>query len=344
MTGRPSPFRFLRNLRARITVVALVALVPGFVVAFLAAQDERDSARRRAEAETATAVEVTSDRYQLILDNSDTLLHTLAAVPAVAQGSPECAPALQVAMRQAKQLYDNIVVSDADGRVRCSAASVSAGTSFTERSWFTETIRTRNFAVGGFERDGDASSYVATAIAIPVSGDRPSAVVVAQISLRALADRLAPTNLPPGAALTLTDNNDRILFRYPDSLRWTGRRANEAQVGRGLAKTFTPSPAVVAKGADGVQRVYTAAVLTPPAHAIVYAGISTKVAYAEATRQFRIRFAALIAGAVLALVLASTIARTRHRPPGAQAGGPRPAGGVRRPGGSVAHGAHRRGR
>ena len=85
--------------------------------------------------------------------------------------------------------------------------------------------KTGAFTVGEFAI-GRLTGRNVLHFALPFYDDdaRMGGVVIAALSLDWLADSIARQDVPPGAALAITDRNGTVLARYPDNGRFIGRK------------------------------------------------------------------------------------------------------------------------
>ena len=110
-----------------------------------------------------------------------------------------------------------------------------------------------------------AASATSTALIwrIPILDDtgRLQGVITAGLDLHWLGSLLAKSDFPPGTALVLTDATGKVLFRYPEPLKYIGRMLPEA-----LIKAMTTGDEGVAAGVGlpGDERLFAFTRLSPP--------------------------------------------------------------------------------
>jgi signal transduction histidine kinase len=291
------------SLRARIVAVVLVAALPGFILAFLAAQNERKDARRRADAQTEIVTRIVADRYDQVIHQSDTLLRTLIVV---GQGAPSpnvCKPLFRRLVGE-MPVYDDLVVASPSGNVTCSGSGKAAHADLSKTSWFNDAKTAKGLTVGPVEStgpNGSAVIWVARPVRRTPTGPVVS-VLAGRISVPALGKELFPSNLAPDASVALLSGN-QILYARPPLSSADAQRVAQS----GIVKDIRSRPArgtVVAKGVDGVDRVFTYQRLPRSGNTIVYAGVPTSIAFAKATHDFRVHMVWLAIALALALVAA----------------------------------------
>lgn len=135
-------------------------------------------------------------------------------------------------------------------------------------------------------------------------------VVGASIQLHRLAERMFSHGLPPGGSVTLVDERNHVVTRFPEPARWIGQPLPSSVRD---ARRVSPDGVVTVAGPDGLTRAYATAPIGK--HGLrVAVGIPTDYVFA-APRAARFR-SYLVAGItlLLATVLAFLFARTLARP------------------------------
>ncbi len=90
-----------------------------------------------------------------------------------------------------------------------------------------------------------SAKHISINLAYPVLDDagRLQGVVTAGLDLTWLGSQLAKSDFPPTSALVLTDSTGKVLFRYPDPLKYIGTMLPEV-----LMKAMTAGDEGVAEG------------------------------------------------------------------------------------------------
>lgn len=295
------------GLGFRLSLIVLLAALPGFVLAFLAASTERRDAERRAEREAREIVDAAVAAYESLLGEAHVALRAMAAVPAIREATTECPPALRSLLGPTDTLAA-LFVATPDGDTRCLAAGPDAVD--LTRVPSSADGDADELAVTSVERSpGTERALLALLRAPAPRGTGPDAIVGAQL-------RLDPAHIVRDArvretTLVVLDADDVVLSRSPDAEGYTGQRVAEAEIvaeaRAGADDADTPasgSRSVTADGIDGRRRLYVYEPLDLPAGALLYAGIPTDVAFGDATARFRYRVLGLSVAAALVLGVA----------------------------------------
>ena len=110
-------------------------------------------------------------------------------------------------------------------------------------------------------------------------------MVAAEIALEGLGPVIADVESSSETSVTVLDESDIILFNRPGSELVGDSAADLPLV---IALRDAPSGTdVIDDGPDGVERIYTADLVSDPDGSMVLAGISTDAAFAESDRWLR---------------------------------------------------------
>jgi signal transduction histidine kinase len=274
----------------------LLAAIPGFVLAYLAARSERQDDHEQAEKESELIIATASARYTSVLENTQVALETIAAIPSVALGTIFCQPQLQTIVERSVA-YEEVIVARPDGSISC-ASSSAPQSDVGDQPWFDAATQSPGVAftvdqslVGSFAPRG--------------SDDEPLLVLAARVSLAGLDSAFSRDDLAGGSDLVVLAPDNDVLYRKPAPR--AGTTEADSEIAREV-RARGGSDTVVADGADGIERIYAYRSLDQPEGAVLYAGIPTEVAYAGASERFRDRLIGLGLATTIALALAFTVA------------------------------------
>jgi signal transduction histidine kinase len=291
------------SLRTRVAVLVLLAFVPAFIVVYLLFRSDEEQARDERAEETETLAGSVADQYEALLDDTRTLLRAIGSISADPNVLAQCDPALAALARQAPTL-DNLVVYSTDGRLVCSARPANTAVNTETTEWFRQALATGSFV--GLESDPDDPETLTVAIGV----DDPNgvrSVVAAEIALGGLSALVDYARSSDDASVMLVDDHDTILFHVPDDEDLVGRSAEDTEILQDVRAGDAPS-GTIARGPDGVVRIYSVESLSQPQGAAVIAGIPRSVAYEGAARAFRTRVLVLALATLLALAIALAFA------------------------------------
>jgi PAS domain S-box-containing protein len=296
------------KLTRRLIALSLVALAPAVAI-----QVYNESVTRRAREaevhETATrSAEQAAFELERIIEGARGILLSISKVDAVqALDTPRCVAFLSSLQPDVPHLV-SLAALDLDGQLRCRQDAPQAPTSFADRPYFQEVLRTKDFAIGEFTEARLAKRLVLP-VAAPMWNDRRElvGVVAAAIDLKWLGERLRERGLPRGGSVTVADRTGTIVAREPLSERFVGTRIPDAF----LHLLQAPAPgAVEITSQDGTRRILGyVPVQRAPTGLYVSTGLSSEASFATIDRATREGLIVIVLGMVLALLGAWLVGR-----------------------------------
>ncbi len=255
------PFSF-KGLRARAIYLVLLAILPLLALTLYAYFHHRDATIREVQRDELVAARNLAAVLETLVNSSRDLLQTLAQLPQVQQRDQEGCYALFARTMKQCPYYAVMGGGDSEGWVFASAPVAVGPIDMSNRFFFQETRRTRNFVVGEPVRGGISHKYTIM-LSYPIldDGGRFNGLIWVGLDLERLGGLLAKSDLPPSTALVLTDATCKVLFRYPDPLKYIGKTLPEV-----LVKAITTRDEGVAEGVGlpGDARLFAFARLSPP--------------------------------------------------------------------------------
>ncbi len=297
----------LTSLRTRLLLLLLLTLLPVYSFIFYTALEARQQAAENARKDARSLMHLVALKQKNLIEIIRQQLVNLAQLPIVRR--PDWAALCSqtfVSLRAQNAFYANLGVIDSNGVMRCSALPLAGRVDFSNRDYFREAMRTRAFAIGGYQI-GRVTGKASANFAYPVldAAGVPQAVVFIALDLGALSGRLVETaSLPEGSTLTIRDSHGTILARQPDPEKWVGKLLPDAPLARSIFD-HSKGGSVEEIGVDGVVRLYVFELLYSTAAQQIYisAGIPATAVYADANALlFRaLLLMTLVAAAVIAL-------------------------------------------
>jgi diguanylate cyclase (GGDEF)-like protein len=277
-------------LRARLTLLVLVAILPAMGLALYSGLEQRRAAALNVQANALQVARLAAADQARQINGAHQLLTALAQLPQVrALDEAFCAAMLQDILEE-YPFYASIGLLTRDGEWVCRAPTQNLPAPVANRPWLQSALQTRDFVVGDYElisAEGSGGQAVIY-LAYPIMGESGPVLGVMAVALDlAWVNQLAAqAELPEGATLTVWDTQGIILARYPDAEQWVGQSAPEApivqailaQQGEGAARSY---------GLDGVPRLYAFVPLSAVSSSggeYVALGIPESVAFADVDR------------------------------------------------------------
>jgi putative nucleotidyltransferase with HDIG domain len=329
-------FRFPTNLRVRLILLVLAALLPALVFSLYAYFEHRAHTAAAAQQQALTMARYAAGRNEQLVTSTRDLLALLARLPEVRSGTVEECNGVLAGLLGDSPTYANIGLIEPDGRLSCSALPFTGTVDLSDRAYFRLAVQTRAFAAGEYQV-GRITGRSTINFAYPVLDDVGPAgntnatgagglrgVVYAAVDLDWLNRLAVQSDLPPGSSLALLDSQGTILARYPDPETWVGRQVDLPGALRSAIAERSDGVAELA-GADGVERLYafTSAGGTEGEQGggegmseagaqggavYVTMGIPSAVAYAEADEMLTRNLITLALSAAIGLLAARLVA------------------------------------
>jgi PAS domain S-box-containing protein len=212
------------SLGTRLTVVALLALLPAFLMALAWANEERREALVEVETNLQRSLTQIATINGAIVEQVAPVLKTLSELPEIrALDAARCGDSLR-AVRDGSG-FAGLVLANPAGDVVCNGRQSWTTNYRGDRLDFRRVIETQQFAVGAYTV-GRESHQVGIHFGQPVFGQDAKlvGVLTASLSVQRLNDYLARIPLPPKHALILTDAGGTVLARQPEAMQLVGLR------------------------------------------------------------------------------------------------------------------------
>ena len=297
--------RYFSSIRARLTVLVLLAVVPAILLVLYEGLRQRRLEEDKVEEGAVRLAREATRNQRRLAESTRQLLAAMAQVPAVRQGTP---PTGTQFLSDEFQLHSGnftgFGLADLQGKVISWAEGGSTPTSVVERAWFRAVLEKREFATSAFDLEGGSPTMVLAQPVLKRDGKQVGAVLFATMNLRWISRLAAEAELPEGAGLTVVDLQGVVLARYPEMERWVGRSLLDQPMGQALWARQGVGSAKV-RGLDGVMKLYGFAVLRMGGSAptgYVAVGVPLAQAYREANQDLRKNVAILVGVVVLALL------------------------------------------
>ncbi|WP_428034565.1 EAL domain-containing protein [Amphritea sp.] len=250
---RLSIFNSLRN---RLFGLILLVMLPGIVVVFYHAAEEREHVIEYRREHAAAIIEHIVDYQQKLVEDTRVYLIKLAQHKVLqTPENPACSEYLADVLKLSS-VYANLGVPKTDGELLCNASPLKAAINVADRGYFQRAIHNRTFAISEFQNDR-AASLESLNFAYPVVADKGKVVgaVVAVVSLDWWNAQLAKVKLPDNAVAVISDTDGNVIANYPPNHDLLGHSSS-------LLSDVTGQRTgdQLVKGDDGVLRV----ILTAP--------------------------------------------------------------------------------
>lgn len=289
-------------------MLILLAVGPGLALILYAGMEHRRIEAADAALEALRFTQILANDQTQQVESARQLLLLLSELPQLRSADSSACDTLLTGLLERLPTYSNLVLAEPDGDVVCSAVPEPQPVNLSDRGYFQEALRTKQFAISD-AIVGRINGQAVITFAYPLHDEagQLSGVVLASVELSQLSGLLEKSHLPAGSALTMIDRGGRVLARYPDSESYVGLAAADTPVVRLILEKQSEG-AVEGRGPDGVDRLYAFAPLYAAGQAApygyVYAGMMASEVYRKANEALALNLLAIAALAVFALCAA----------------------------------------
>jgi signal transduction histidine kinase/HAMP domain-containing protein len=292
------------SLRVRLLLLVLVSVVPALGLIHYTASKQREQAAHDAQEDSLKLIRALSAEHERLIESGHQLLVALAKLPQVLKyDSNGCSNLFSDLIGKFK-VFTTIAAAKPNGDVFCSGTPGAQPVNFSDRPYFQQVLKMRDFTVSEFIIGRFSKKPIIT-LSYPSLDARGHvrAVLVIGLNLSWFHRIVAEARLPEGSSVTVIDRKGVILARDPDPENLTGKSAPEASI----VKTVLAGRegTTEAAGLDGVPCLYAFTSLRgmPKSGTVyVWAGIPKKQAFADVDRIVAVNLAGL--GLVVVLMLA----------------------------------------
>jgi diguanylate cyclase (GGDEF)-like protein len=292
----------LLSIRARLIVLALLAVAPLMFERIHAIEEARGAHIARAHAQVIELAQRGAEAQHEIILSVQALVQIVARVYARTPLDPsDC-------NRYLSSLADNIPwirglsVAGPDGRVRCSTRTQAIGLNFGDRSHFRKALQSRAFTLSDYliGRLSGPPTIIATLPAVQEDGTIDG-VVLAAINLEWIGELAAAATERSGASVLLVDGNGTLTAASANLAGDIGKRFADSALVRDMLAHDEGT--LTTAGLDGVQRIF-AYVRVPWTNARLAVGLDQAAVQAGINREIGIGYLQLaLIGALVLLVV-----------------------------------------
>jgi PAS domain S-box-containing protein len=272
---------FLRQLRHRLLIIILAAVVPILALILYQAKMARDIQLVEAQEDAWEIVEKVASRESRLIDSARQLLALLAETDETVAGRAETCADFVRRVAGHNNLYVDLGVAEPDGSLRCRARKSGGNVdSMAHTSHFRRAVKERAFAVGDYQfQDSSERKSISFAYPIVNRNETVSAVIFAALDLRWVHQLAAESKLPDGVALSIVDSRGTLLGRFPEPEKWVGKHIPDASLFEMLQLRSQTTRELV--GLDGVDRLYALKPLLKSGSGQIYVmvGVPKEVAF-----------------------------------------------------------------
>lgn len=296
---------FLSSLRARLTLLIILAVLPPIGLIVYTTWEQKQLAADEAQETALRVVRLVSANEEKVAEAARQILLTLAKLPEIHRRGPQDCSRLLSDLLTEHPSYANLGVIDTNGDLICSGKPFTGPVNLLDRTYFQRALERRDFVVGEYQI-GRITGKATINFAYPVlnSDGNIQSVVYAALDLAWINKMVGEARLPEGSTVTVVDRQGVVLARIPDPEPWIGKSTLEAPIVKSVLSEREGT--IVATGLDGVERLYAFTALSrlpENEEGFIWVGIPKNVAFADVNRISIRNFIAL--GLVTLLIVAA---------------------------------------
>jgi diguanylate cyclase (GGDEF)-like protein len=297
-----APSKPMLSIRARLIVLALLAIAPLMVERVHGLEQARVARTERANSDVIELARRGAESQREIIYSVRSLLQIVSRVYAkVPLDSPSCNQYLADLTTNIPWIRD-LSVASPNGQIKCSTQPLALGLNVSDRPHFQNALNSREFALSDYmiSRANDVPGMVATFPAIKEDGSL-NGVVMAVINLQWIGDLAATAAEHSGAAVLLLDSTGTLVAGSADQQAYIGNRFAGSDLAREMLAN--DSGTITVAGLDGVQRIF-AYVRVPWTQARLAVGLNESAVHASIDHEIDIAYLQLVAFGLFVLLIA----------------------------------------
>jgi signal transduction histidine kinase len=279
--------RILNNLRLRLLLLVLLAVIPAIGVTVYSGFTQRRQVRESALAEAFHTIRAVVKHNTALVESNRQMLYSLAFTRGIKE-DVRCQEYLNELA--ATGIFNSVyIAAHADGQVYCSTSGIDISFDLSEQSYFQAALANGEFIIGEpFVNESAGNVLLPVAVSVPPGQPGADTVLISLFDLELVVDPEITDTLPPQSALLIVDNDGQVLLRYPqveESRMWMGQTLAHTPIIRTMLMEFRES-STEAEGIDGVIRLYafTPLVIGNIQNMHISVGIPSHIAFASANQ------------------------------------------------------------
>ena len=207
---------FLRQLRRRLLIMILLAVLPIFSMLLYQARMARDVQVGEVLEDAWTTVENVAIREARFIDAAKQVLTLLADTVELIDGDATRCRAFLKQLAAHNKMYVDLGVANTGGDVLCRLNdSAETDLNLNKKSYFHAALKAKTFAIGDYQ-DHQPLNRESLNFAFPVldRDARVGSVIFAALDVHWIGQLAADNKLQPGVALSILDSKGTVLARF----------------------------------------------------------------------------------------------------------------------------------
>lgn len=284
-----------------ITILIVTLLALAILLVLYGGYEQRRNIDKTNEDALNYLVRSIANQNQAQVNSSKSYMSVLSNSSVIRNNNLEACSNYMKQQLKLQPQYTSLSVVQTNGNVVCSSADLSTSVNLSDRGFFQQTIKDKNFSVGSFQI-GRLTGVPVLPFGYPVLDENGKllSVLVAGLDLGWLNDSVAKLELPEGSELMVVDNAGVVLASTNNTQELVGKSAMDISV---IKKNIGSSRSAVesSTGLDGIKRLYVIQPFGSDNKSYVVLGLPTGSLLAQSISNTIRTIIGLIVIAVLAL-------------------------------------------
>ena len=297
----------LDNLRARLILLVLIAILPIFGLVLFGALEHISIERKQVKENLLQLARLVAANHEQTLEGTHQVLIALASSNQVRGEDPVQCSSFLARVNTRNRGYALLAVSDLEGNIFCSSHPFERPVNISDRSYFQQAVLLNRFSIGEYQI-GRITHKPSIGLAYPVynSVGKTQSIVFATLDL-SIFQKLAAVIEPHGYTnvhLTIVDTEGTVLLHTTEQ-SWQGKTILNTRVFQSIAKDQDEGTFEAPCLDDNTQCLYTFKRLHPvPSAGLVLINTPVQSAFAETNRTIRYQMIGISLVLLVALGLA----------------------------------------
>ena len=239
-TPKTSSLPLLNNLRTRLVLLVLIAVLPIFGLVLTSTLTQIEIQRAQVKENFLQLARLVAANHEQTLEGARQVLIVLASTTQVRNGDPVACNSFLTRLSTRNHNYALLGVADLEGNIFCSSMPMQRPVNISDRAYFQQAMLFNRFSVGGYQV-GRITNKPSIGLAYPVynNAGKMQSIVFATLDLsnfRNLSGVIEPEGIHD-IHLTVIDPQGIILLHTPEYEEWHGRTMQDTAAFQSIDST-----------------------------------------------------------------------------------------------------------
>ncbi|ANC92217.1 PAS domain S-box protein [Azospirillum humicireducens] len=242
------------TLLARLFILVLLAVLPAIGIQIYSVLEQRAEREEEVTLQAERLLRQVESEHVRILDSARLMVTAVTEAPFLRGGEVAGCQAYLERLSARSADYRTLSVTDAGGRIKCSADPSRIGAALTSQPHFRRAMAQGRFVVGEWtiSQSGVAGGELPVAVPYTDADGKRAGVIALSVDVPRLTSIFATRPMPENTALTVADRSGTILVKLPGTQSRVGERLPDSYL---PLLSATDMGVTMLTGLDGVSRI-----------------------------------------------------------------------------------------